>query len=61
MIPIARTHAEVGLIPDADTIRGTERDRLRALVEGDLPRARHLHADDYQLISPHGDVLSKSE
>lgn len=38
-----------------------ERDRLRALVEADVDRAARLHADDFQLITPSGRVLSKAE
>jgi hypothetical protein len=39
----------------------TERERLRALVAGELVRARQLHPDDFQLINPLGGVLSKEE
>jgi hypothetical protein len=45
----------------AEVVRTVERDRLRALVDGDLERARELHADDFQLISPTGRALSKDE
>jgi phosphoglucomutase len=38
-----------------------ERRRLRALVEGDVATAEILHADDYQLITPGGAMLSKSD
>ena len=44
---------------EADEVRAVERDRLRALVEGDLDRARELHADEFQLITPTGRNLSK--
>ena len=43
------------LLPDL------ERDRLRALVARDLDRARALHAEDYQLITPGGGTLTKAE
>jgi hypothetical protein len=46
---------------DADLIRATERDRLRALVDANIEAARRLHADDFQLITPSGDSLSKEE
>lgn len=39
-------------------IRQLERDRVAALVAGDAPRARLLHADDYELINPGGAVVS---
>jgi len=40
---------------------GLERRRLAALVEGDLDAPDQLHAEDYQLITPGGAVLSKRE
>lgn len=46
---------------EADVLRTTERDRLRALVEADVKRARELHADDFQLINPRGESLSKEQ
>jgi hypothetical protein len=36
-----------------------ERRRLRALVEADLALADQLRTDDFQLITPSGDSLSK--
>jgi hypothetical protein len=48
-----------GLDAIAEEVRAVERDRLRALVGGDLDRARELHADDFQLITPTGAELSK--
>lgn len=42
-----------------DTLRATERERLRALVAADTARARLLHADHFQLITPGGDVYSR--
>ena len=38
-----------------------ECDRLRALVDVDLTVADQLHADDFQLITPGGTVLSKAQ
>jgi uncharacterized protein DUF4440 len=46
---------------DADLIRATERERLRALVDADIPVARQLHAADFQLITPSGDTLTKED
>ena len=43
----------------ADSLREVERRRLAALVERDMDAAEALHADDYQLITPGGAVLSK--
>lgn len=45
----------------ADTLRATERERLRALVAAHVARARQLHADDFQLINPLGGALSKDQ
>jgi hypothetical protein len=42
-------------------LRATERERLRALVSGDVARAARLHAEDFQLINPLGGALSKGE
>jgi hypothetical protein len=46
---------------EADKIRAIEYQRLRALVEADMEVARRLHADDFQLIDPTGELLSKEE
>src|SRR5215210_6062232 len=46
---------------EVDQIRDIEHRRLRALVEADMDVARRLHADDFQLITPFGDALSKEE
>ncbi|HEU5326140.1 MAG TPA: nuclear transport factor 2 family protein, partial [Candidatus Limnocylindria bacterium] len=43
----------------AALLEATERRRLRALVDADLPTADALHADDYELITPGGSSLSK--
>lgn len=47
--------------PEANHIRATERERLRALVEGDMEVANRLHADDFQLVTPSGRMLSKEQ
>ena len=44
-----------------EQLRAVERQRLRALVDKDVPLASRLHADDFQLINPLGGSLSKSE
>lgn len=46
---------------EADALRQLERERLRALVEADVLRARELHADDFQLVNPRGETLTKDE
>jgi ribosomal-protein-alanine N-acetyltransferase len=45
----------------ANRVRAIERERLRSLVEVDLPVARSLHAADFQLITPRGTALTKAE
>jgi hypothetical protein len=45
----------------AEVIRATERQRLRALVTANMEVARRLHADDFQLINPFGGTLSKDQ
>jgi len=45
----------------AEHLRETERARLRALVTVDIEAAQPLHAEDYQLITPGGTALTKSE
>jgi hypothetical protein len=44
-----------------EILRETERERLRALVAGDVTRAAELHSDNFQLINPLGGSLSKEE
>ena len=55
MIRTSNPHTE------ADLIRATERERLRALVEANMEVVRQLHADDFQLINPLGQSLSKEQ
>jgi hypothetical protein len=42
-------------------LEAIERERLRALVEPDIELARSLHAEDYQLVTPGGKLLSGHE
>ena len=44
-----------------DLLCHTERSRLRALVAADTRAARALHADDFQLVTPIGSMLSREE
>ena len=46
---------------EADEIRAVEHERLRALVDADTVTAELLHADNFQLITPLGGTLSKSD
>lgn len=45
----------------SDELRQLERDRLRALVDRDIVRARELHSEDYQLITPGGRAYTRDE
>jgi hypothetical protein len=45
----------------ADAVRRAERDRLRALVDANLDVALPLHADDFHLVTPGGETLTKSQ
>jgi len=51
----------VGEDREAELLRSTERERLRALVTGDVERAQQLHTEDFQLINPLGGALSKEQ
>ena len=53
--------AEVNAQSKADQLRAIERQRLRALVDGDMTTASRLHADDFELINPRGGTLSKEQ
>jgi hypothetical protein len=46
---------------EADALRQLERERLRALVEADVKRARELHAEEFQLVNPRGETLTKDQ
>ncbi len=46
---------------DPNELREIERERLRTLVRGDIEQAREVHADDFQLINPVGEALSKDK
>ena len=43
----------------ANVVRATELQRLRALLRHDLDTARKLHADDFELINPLGETVSR--
>jgi hypothetical protein len=46
---------------EEELIRETERRRIEALVQGDIAKAKPLHADDFQLIIPIGTALTRDE
>lgn len=45
----------------AEALRSLERARLRALVARDIEFASAVHAEDFQLVTPVGMVLSKAQ
>jgi hypothetical protein len=45
----------------ATSLPEIERSRLRALVRADVDAAGPLHADDYQLITPNGSEMTKTD
>jgi Domain of unknown function (DUF4440) len=45
----------------AAVVRATERQRLRALLAHDFDTAQKLHADDFELINPLGEVVSREQ
>ena len=46
-------------LQQTEHLREIARRRQRALVDGDLALARTLHADDFQLVTPIGSMLSR--
>lgn len=46
---------------EVELLQSTERERVRALVSGDMDRAARLHTDDFQLINPLGGTVSKEQ
>ena len=44
---------------EAELIKATERERVRALVDANMGVARRLHADDFEVINPLGRVSSR--
>ncbi|WP_199922362.1 nuclear transport factor 2 family protein [Microterricola viridarii] len=59
--PSELTEAPVPADPRVEQIRDLERARLQALVEGDIAAASALHADDFQLVTPIGALLTKAQ
>lgn len=47
--------------PEANLIRATERERLRALVDADMDVAWRLHAEGFQLVTPGGGTYSREQ
>jgi hypothetical protein len=46
---------------EVEVLKKVERQRLRALIAGDLSLAKQLHADEFQLVNPFGVTLSKEQ
>jgi Domain of unknown function (DUF4440) len=60
-IPCSTLRSEPPPQSEAETIRATERERLKSLVEANMDVARKLHADDFQLVNPFGETYSKEQ
>ena len=45
----------------AERLRDLERARLKAFVDADVATGRPLHASDFELINPAGDVLTRDD
>ena len=58
---MSSSHRNAQKDQEAELLRSTERERLNALVTGDVKRATQLHTDDFQLINPLGGALSKEQ
>lgn len=46
---------------EVDLVRDTEFERLRAFVEADVDVLEQVHAEEYELISAHGEFLTREE
>jgi hypothetical protein len=46
---------------NTEAIRTIQRERSAALLAGDIPAARGIHADDFQLVTPLGAVFALSK
>ncbi len=60
-VPRPRRRNRLVAEQEAELLRATERERLQALVTGDVERAGQLHTEDFQLINPLGGALSKEQ
>ena len=58
---MSKSHRTTHKDQEVELLRSTERERLRALVAGDVERAAQLHTEDFQLINPLGGALSKEQ
>jgi Domain of unknown function (DUF4440) len=54
-------NGERWMADESEALEAIERRRLRALVTRDMDSAWAVHAEDYQLVTPHGGVLSREE
>jgi hypothetical protein len=61
MICLMLVATDVAAQNAADQLRAIEHERLRALVDADVPAARRYHAADFELINPDGGTMSKEQ
>ena len=53
--------SNAAVAPNDEFFRELEARRTRALVERDLETLEHLHAEEYQLVTPAGKVFTRDE
>jgi hypothetical protein len=58
---LAISRREVDVSEAEDELRAIERERLAAFVAKDMAKLRALHADDFEMINPGGQAVTKFE
>ncbi len=61
VLPTAVTIHAVTTDSEADKIRDVEKKRLRSLVDANVEIATLLHAEDFELINPLGEVFTRDQ
>jgi hypothetical protein len=61
IVAMATQSASPASTSEAELVQTTELERLRALVEADADVADQLHAEEYELVSAHGEFLTREE
>lgn len=59
MVDVSLTTGSSAAAPSKEFFRELELERTRALVERDMATIEHLHAPEYQLITPSGNVFTR--
>ncbi|WP_228851800.1 nuclear transport factor 2 family protein [Aegicerativicinus sediminis] len=58
LLPLGKAAAQTS---ESDKLITIEETRLKALVDGDIDLAASLHADNFELINPVGETLTKQQ